>query len=388
MDKQNLFQKIKAFFSNKEPLPPGMYTFQSPSDAGEQYRLHLRIEKDGSGILVINAATVLHLNQTAVEFAYHIIQQTDVDDMIAEVSQRYQVDKSEIKADFIAFKDKVDTLIHTPDLDPVSYLGIERQDPYSVEISAPYRMDCALTYHVGEDSHKEHAPLDRVDRELSTEEWSIILKKAAKIGIPHLLFTGGEPTLREDLPDLILQAEELGLVTGLLTDGLKLGDDDYLDTLLRNGLDHLMIVFDPNKQEMWQIVEKVFPEDIFTTVHLTLRKGEALRPHIKRLAEMGANALSLSIVDKDMNEKLQELRDAAAVLQLDLVWDLPVPYSCNNPVALELEEAADSQETPDGAGRAWLYVEPDGDVLPAQGMYDQILGNFLTDPWEDIWKRK
>jgi len=388
MDNQNLFQKIKAFFSNKEPLSPGMYTYKSPSDASDQYRLHLRIEKDGSGILVINAATILHLNQTAVEFAYHFIQQTELDIVIDQVSKRYQVDKSKIKADFMAFKDKIDTLIHTPDLDPVTYLDIERQEPYSAEISAPYRMDCALTYRVGEGSHIEHAPVDRVDRELSTEEWGIILNKAAKIGIPHLLFTGGEPTLREDLPDLILKAEELGLVTGLLTNGLKLGDDDYRNTLLRNGLDHLMIVFDTKKEEMWRILETVLAEDIFTTVHLTLRKDEILNPQIKRLAEMGANALSLSTVDKNMNEKLQELRDTAAVLQLDLVWDLPVPYSCNNPVALELEEADDSQEPPEGAGKAWLYVEPDGDVLPAQGMYDQILGNFLTDPWEDIWKTK
>jgi len=388
MDNQNLFQKIKAFFSNKEPLSPGMYTYKSPSDASDQYRLHLRIEKDGSGILVINAATILHLNQTAVEFAYHFIQQTEVDIVINQVSKRYQVDKSQIKADFMAFKDKIDTLIHTPDLDPVTYLDIERQEPYSAEISAPYRMDCALTYRVGEGSHIEHAPVDRVDRELSTEEWGIILNKAAKIGIPHLLFTGGEPTLREDLPDLILKAEELGLVTGLLTNGLKLGDDDYRNTLLRNGLDHLMIVFDTKKEEMWRILEMVLAEDIFTTVHLTLRKDEILNHQIKRLAEMGANALSLSTVDKNMNEKLQELRDTAAVQQLDLVWDLPVPYSCNNPVALELEEADDSQEPPEGAGKAWLYVEPDGDVLPAQGMYDQILGNFLTDPWEDIWKTK
>jgi len=39
----------------------------------------------------------------------------------------------------------------------------------------------------------------------------------------------------------------------------------------------------------------------------------------------------------------------------------------------------------DGAGKAWLYVEPDGDVLPAQGMADQILGNILRDEWEKIY---
>jgi len=41
---------------------------------------------------------------------------------------------------------------------------------------------------------------------------------------------------------------------------------------------------------------------------------------------------------------------------------------------------------PPGAGKAWLYVEPDGDVLPAQGMADQVLGNLLKDGWEKIYK--
>jgi len=385
MDKKNLFQKIEAFFTKKEPFAAGMYTYQSPGDAEEQYRLHLRIEKDGTGILVINAATVLHLNQSAVEYAYHIIHQTDFDSVVSQVSTRYQAEKSQIQSDFADFKDKITTLIHTPDLDPVTYLDIERQEPYSAEISAPYRLDCALTYQVGEASSSEHAPLDRVDRELTTEEWLSVIKTAARTGIPHILFTGGEPTLRTDLPELITQAEELGLVTGLLTDGLKLGDDDYFNTLLRNGLDHLMIVFDPANQEMWGVLQKIFDEDIFTTVHLTLRKDEELGSHIQRLASMGANALSLSAVDQELAEQLQDARSLAAVNQLDLVWDLPVPYSCNNPVMLELKEE-DTAETPDGAGKAWLYVEPDGDVLPAQGLYTQIMGNITKDSWEDIWK--
>ncbi len=63
---------------------------------------------------------------------------------------------------------------------------------------------------------------------------------------------------------------------------------------------------------------------------------------------------------------------------------MPVPYSSNNPVSLELEHD-EFQEAPEGAGKAWLYVEPDGDVLPAQGLYDQVLGNMLTDEWQEIW---
>jgi organic radical activating enzyme len=382
----NIIQTVKELFSKKEPLPAGIYSYQTPPDAEEQYRLHLRIEPDGRGLLVVNASTVLHLNQTAVEYAYHLIKETDPDQVAEEISNRYQVDHEVARKDFDEFYEKVMTLIKTPDLDPVTYLDIERQQPYSEHISAPYRLDCALTYRVGQGSLQEHAPVDRVDKELSTEEWVAILQKAYNVGIPHVLLTGGEPTLREDLPKILAYSEELGLVTGLLTDGLKFQEDDFLNDMLVKGLDHLMIILDPNNQEQWQALGKVLPEDLFTTVHLTYTGEENLQAHIKRLAEMGANALSLSTPNKDLEEKLQDLRNFAALQGLELVWDIPVPYSRNNPVALELEgEGYD--ESPEGAGKAWLYIEPDGDVLPAQGLYDQVMGNMLTDPWEEIWKQ-
>jgi hypothetical protein len=383
----NLIESIKELFKQKEPLPAGMYTYQTPPEAEVQHRLHLRVEKDGTGLLVINAATVLHLNQTAVEYAYHLIKQTDTNVVVNQVAQRYKIDREQIRQDYEGFIDRIQTLIDTPDLDPVTYLDIERQEPYSADISAPYRLDCAVTYLVSDESHRETAPVDRVDRELTTEEWAAIFQKAFDHGIPHLLFTGGEPTLREDLPDLILKAEALGLVTGLLTDGLRIFDDAYRSKLLMNGLDHLMIVFDPENPMEWEVLEKVLAEDLYTTVHLTLKKGEDLYPHLQRMAEMGTQAISLSGVDRDLTKELQDLRDFAAVLQLDLVWDMPVPYSQNNPVSLELEKDP-QQEVPEGAGKAWLYVEPDGDVLPAQGMYDQVLGNMLRDPWDKIWENR
>ena len=31
-----------------------------------------------------------------------------------------------------------------------------------------------------------------------------------------------------------------------------------------------------------------------------------------------------------------------------------------------------------------MYIEPDGDVLPAQGMVDKVLGNIIKDDWKTI----
>ncbi len=380
----NLIQTIKKSFSKKEPLVPGLYTYHTDPGEADQHRLHLRIEEDGTGVLVVDASTILHLNQTAAEFAYHMINQTDDSEVVEKISHRYRVDKDQARQDFEDFREQLRTLIDTPDLDPVTYLGMDRQEPYSGKLSAPYRLDCALTYRVMPGSRMEDAPVDRVDKELTKDEWLAILQKAYAAGIPHLLFTGGEPTLREDLPDLLQFAEDMGLVTGVLTNALKFADDAYRSTILDCGLDHIMMVFDPDDPREWETLEKILAEDLHTTVHLTLRKGIDLTPVIRKLAELGAHALSLSEADRDLTEELQALRDLAAVEQLELVWDMPVPYSSNNPVSLELENG-EGQDAPEGAGKAWLYVEPDGDVLPAQGMYDQVLGNLLTDEWEEIW---
>lgn len=379
------FQSIKEMYSQKKPIAPGLYCYQSPPAEESPYRLQLRVEKDGKGVLVVNAATILHLNQTAAEFAYHIIQGTDFDTAIDLIAHRYNISSEQIVQDYAEFQNQIQTLIQTPDLDPVMYLGIEREDPYATEISAPYRLDCALTYAVNMEDPLESALADRVDRELTTEEWLKIIEKACEIGIPHILFTGGEPTLRTDLPELIQKAEDLGMVTGLLSDGIQLSNDSYRQTLLASGLDHLMLILDPDNLLQWAALTKILPEDLFTTVHLTLKPDSDLEPVIKRLKDMGANALSLSASDPNLAGELENVRNYAAVLQLELIWDMPVPYSRNNPVSLELAESKE-QEPPQGAGKAWLYVEPDGDVLPAQGQYDQVLGNLLTDPWDRIWQ--
>ena len=92
--------------------------------------------------------------------------------------------------------------------------------------------------------------------------------------------------------------------------------------------------------------------------------------------------ISLSAADDDLTDEMLELQSIAQGLALNIRWDLPVPYSYSNPVAIETVD----DEVPAGAGKAWMYVEPDGDVLPAQGEADKVLGNFLKDSWNTIVK--
>jgi len=366
-----------------QPLTAETHTFQSGPDE-PPYRLHLRLLKDGSGILIINAATVLHLNPTAAEFAFHMIKGTPVEQTAIEIAKRYRISVAEAQKDYQDFQERIQTAIHTPNLDPTSYLDFERVAPHSKDLTAPLRLDCALTYRLPAGTQAEYAPTKRVDRELTTAEWQTIMDKAWAAGIPHITFTGGEPTLREDLPALIAYAEKVGQVTGLLTDGLKLADKEYLHSLLQTGLDHLLFILQPENPASWQALETILIEDLFTTVHLTVtptnvkKSGETL----EKLAGLKVKSLSLGASEPSLHEAVHDLHNQAAGLGLILRWDMPVPYSAENPVSHETIEDG----VPSGAGKAWLYVEPDGDVLPAQGEADHILGNFLKDPWEKIYK--
>jgi len=379
-----IVNRLADQFKNVKPLPVGTHHMQSPPEDENPFRLHLRLRKDGSGTLVVNAATILHLNPTAAEYAYHFIKGTPPEEAAKEISKRYRISKGVALEDYQEFVDRIYTLIDTPDLDPVSYLDFERVAPHSTDLTAPVRLDCALTYRLPPETDAEYAPTKRVERELTTEEWGQILDIAWREGVPHVTFTGGEPTLRDDLPDLIAHAEKNGQVCGLLSDGLKLADKSYLHTLLNTGLDHLLFLLQPANKDSWKALETIMPEDLFTTVHISVNEKnlKSMDETLQKLADLEVTSLSLGLADTSLRDSMDEVLDKAAQLGLQLAFDLPVPYSVDNPVAFET--AAD--DVPSGAGKSWLYVEPDGDVLPAQGMADQILGNLLRDPWETIYK--
>jgi hypothetical protein len=383
-----MFKKIEDFFdsfySKTETIPAGIYLYQAPPDAQLPYKLHLRVESDGSGILILNASTVLHLNQIAAEYTYHLIKGMDKSAIADTVARRYSIPRETAEQDLAEFMDKIDALVNSQDLDPVTYLDMERVAPYSQKLSAPYRLDCALTYRVSDGTDASVAPTERISRELSTGEWKTIMKNAWEAGIPHIIFTGGEPTLRDDLPELVDYVEELGLVCGLLSDGFKLGSKKYSLELLKNGLDHILLLSNPQDKRFWNALKVLMPLNIAVTVHVTLTADNCagFPALLDKLAKAGVVSISLSAADESLSDDLHKAGEQAAALGMTQVWDLPVPYSASYPVAFELA----GQKIPQGAGKAWLYVEPDGDVLPAQGV-NKVLGNLQTDPWEKIWKR-
>ena len=82
--------------------------------------------------------------------------------------------------------------------------------------------------------------LEKPGAELDTATWLRVLEEAADLGVLQVAFSGGEPTVRRDLEELIAGAAGLGLYSNLITAGVLL-DERRLHALIEAGLDHLQL---------------------------------------------------------------------------------------------------------------------------------------------------
>lgn len=82
--------------------------------------------------------------------------------------------------------------------------------------------------------------LERRSAELATEDWRRVFEEAAALGVLQLHLSGGEPTARRDIRDLVVGAHAAGLYTNLITSGVLMNEGG-LDDLLDAGLDHVQI---------------------------------------------------------------------------------------------------------------------------------------------------
>ncbi|CUT13834.1 Coenzyme PQQ synthesis protein E [Bradyrhizobium sp.] len=84
--------------------------------------------------------------------------------------------------------------------------------------------------------------LDRSGKELTTDEWKKVLSELAEIGVLQVHFSGGEPTARKDLVELVKHASDVGLYTNLITSAVLL-TRERLSELADAGLCHVQISF-------------------------------------------------------------------------------------------------------------------------------------------------
>ncbi len=397
---------IKDWFGRPAPVKPGLYSGALEQD-GETHRLHLRVEADGSGLLTLDASRILHLNPTACEIVKHLIDGLSEKETLKVMAGRYRVKGERLSADVRRIHETVGTLSASDRACPASDLGVELIEPYTSRLSAPLRMDLALTYRCqNRCSHCYNEETREVD-EMDTGSWRRVLDACEKSGIPHVVFTGGEPTLRDDLPDLVAYAEELGLVTGLNTNGRRLADAGYAVRLRDVGLDHVQITLesaDPNIHnamtrsdsfdQSLEGLRNARAAGLYTLTNTTLTKVnadgiESLVDLVasEGLASFAVNGMIYSGKGKESGIELspdavvpvlERLAERARDRNLRLVWYTPTRYCELNPVEMALGV---KQCT---AARISMAVEPDGSVIPCQSYYESV-GNILRDPWDAIW---
>lgn len=179
----------------------------------------------------------------------------------------------------------------------------------TAETPRPLSLLCELTYRCNLQCPYCYNPLDikSYRDELDTPAWQRVLQEASAIGVVQAHFSGGEPTLRRDLPALIETASQAGLYTNLITQGTFL-DDALLDTLLESGLDHVQISV--------QAPEEMLADRIAGT-HVHARKLDALARVASRDVALTLNCV-LHRLNHDSLERVIELAERFEIRRLEL----------------------------------------------------------------------
>lgn len=409
MDIHNLFSEIKTVFQSDIPAA-GIYHYDLQAEGGH-VRTHLRLEADGCGTILLNANRILHLNPTAALMAYGYLSQQSERQVLRTLQRKYKVPQNTAGEDYAHFVSQLESLIFPDEACPVCDLNVEINAPFTNRPSAPYRMDLALTYRCNNDCAHCYNVSTRDDPELSTAQWKAIIDQLWEIGIPHIVFTGGEPTLREDLPELIAHAQANGQITGVNTNGRRLSDPAYVQKLVDAGLDHIQVTLESHEAEVhdqmvcrhgaWKQtvagIQNAVASPLFVMTNTTLLQENA--PLLEQTLDfldsinvptVGLNALIYSgrgaMVGTGLSEaQLPALLDLAADKTEQhgqrLIWYTPTQYCNFDPVQMDLGVKSCT------AALYNMCIEPDGTVLPCQSYYRGV-GNIVHDSWTSIWENE
>ena len=258
--------------------------------------------------------------------------------------------------------------------------------------------------------------LEPARHELPTGVWQRVLDEAAAMGVLQVHFSGGEPTTRTDLTELVAHATARGLYTNLITSGILLGREglgrEAVMHLADAGLEHVQLSI--------QDVE-VAPGE---------RIGGLARAHACKLAlaqwvkEAGLALTVNAVVHRDNVARVGAMIDLALALGAGRIEVAHVQYygwalvnrAALLPTRAQLDQATGAVEAaraalggrlvidyviPDyharlpkacmgGWGQRFLNVDPAGRVLPCHaattipGMtFETVLDASLTAIWEN-----
>ena len=290
---------------------------------------------------------------------------------------------------------------------------------YAPEMTAPHRMDLMVSsmekdgaWHCNQKClhcYAANQPLGAV-KELDTDQWLAVIQKCRAAGIPQLTFTGGEPTMRNDLVSLVHAAQ--WFVTRLNTNGRMLTSalcrelaDASLDSVQvtlysADEAIHNTLVGAPGYADtisgIRNAVEAGLNVSINTplcslnqdyTATLALANSLGVRyATCSGLIPTGGAETDPSKATRLTPEALTDvLRPAMAYAEQNhMEINFTSPGWLPDAVLLDL---GFTQVPSCGACLSNMAVAPDGTVLPCQSWLREGagLGNILHDPWHKIW---
>ena len=412
-----------------------MHTTLNPEGPGV-VRIHLVPPETGSdekaaSVAIINGQDIIPVNYSwAVVLAefikevnkYHEkeITDDDVNNIIANTAKSVRkvfplVFKGTIKKDINTMMTTFKQIAYGEEVDAsIGYMNIGEYAPF---MKAPHRMDimvsamtkegkwhcnqkCVHCYAAGQKQAEEE--------ELSTEQWLEIIDKLRKIGIPQITFTGGEPTMRDDLFELIDRAR--WFVSRLNTNGIKL-TKEYCEKLKEVEIDSVQITFYSSDKEIHnKLVGAPQYDNTVAGIENALAAGLSLSINtplctlnrdyvetLKFLHEKGvmyvtcSGLITTGNATTEASENLQlsneEIKQILADAT-DYAYANGMEIAFTSPGWIE-EEFFDEHglSTPNcGACLSNMAITPGGNVVPCQSwLSSDVLGNILTDEWEDIW---
>ena len=285
--------------------------------------------------------------------------------------------------------------------------------PATVDMSVPrpYALLAELTYrcplHCPYCSNPTQA---RNNHELATDEWKRVIREAAALGVLQIGFSGGEPLVRRDLPDLVRAAREANLYTNLITSGIGL-DDDRIRLLRDGGLDSIQLSFQSDEtdladeiagvrahQRKLDTAAKIRAAEIPLSLNFVIHTRNIDRlPQLIELAEnLGAERVELANVQfygwafsnrmallptREQVVRAREIATAAKARlagKIDIFYVLPDYYETRPKPCLN------------GWGQRYLTVNPIGDVLPcptaSSAIPDLQFENVRTRALDWIWR--
>ncbi|NPV80568.1 MAG: radical SAM protein [Firmicutes bacterium] len=288
--------------------------------------------------------------------------------------------------------------------------GVPGRSMAGAEWQAPARMDLMVSSMGGSGCQNACAWCYASDmpevRELDTASWKQVIDRLWDAGIPMVNFTGGEPTMRPDLVELVRYAERF--VTGLITNGralaglvgkLKTASLDYIQVSIESADRDVHDAIVGSKgawEETVRGIRAALDAGMYVSTNTTLTRANAKGfPNLLRFLAgagvryVGCNALIPAgrgarhpdaLEAPELKALLTGAMVVAGELDLELSWFTPTCYKDLDPVALDLGAKSCS------ACHTNMAVRPDGVVVPCQSwLHDEGLGNILTTSWKRIF---